>query len=221
LLEINKIYNIDCLDGFKLLSDESIDLVFTDPPYLKKYLYCYDYLANECPRIMKYGASLLTIVGHYALEEVMYKFKGKLKYRWILCMNQFNGKHARMAMGIEVMWKPILWYVKGAYPMGRGFLRDGIEITGTAGQEKKLHIWEQDLSWALYYIEKLTKPGDLVLDPFMGSGTVAVACRMLNRNFIGFEINEDYCDIAERRIKNISKTEKNEEKQRNKEIIFG
>jgi DNA modification methylase len=149
---------------------------------------------------MKRGASLLTIVGHYALEEVIKKFVGKLKYRWLLCMNQFNGSHARMAMGIEVMWKPILWYVKEAYPQGRGFLRDGVEISGKAGQEKKNHKWEQDLSWCLYYIEKLTKPGDLVLDPFMGSGTVGVACKMLNRNFIGFEVEPSYCDIANKRI---------------------
>jgi hypothetical protein len=53
---------------------------------------------------MKYGASLMTIVGHYALETVMQYFSGRLKYRWMVCINQFEGKHARMAMGIEVMW---------------------------------------------------------------------------------------------------------------------
>ena len=62
MLKIDKIYNIDALDGLKLIDDNSIDLVFTDPPYLKEYLYTYDYLANYCPRIMKKGASLMTIV---------------------------------------------------------------------------------------------------------------------------------------------------------------
>src|SRR5690606_7259333 len=120
----------------------SIDLVFTDPPYSREFSYTYDYLANECPRLMKDGASLLTIVGHFALEEVMEKCRGKLKYRWLLCMNQFDGKHSRMAMGIEVVWKPILWYVKRAYPQGRGFLRDGVKISGVDGQNKKRHKWE-------------------------------------------------------------------------------
>lgn len=201
MLELNKIYNQDCLDGIKLIDNESIDLIFTDPPYLKEYLYCYDYLANECPRIMKKGASLMTIVGHFALEEVMLKFKGKLKYRWINCMNQFNGSHARMAMGIEVLWKPILWYVKESYPHGRGFLRDGIEIKGKAGQKKEKHKWEQDTDWAEYYISKLTKEGDVVLDPFMGSGTVAEVCKKLNRNFIGFEKDIQYYNICLERLK--------------------
>jgi DNA modification methylase len=190
-------YNLDFKDGIGLIEDETIDLVFTDPPYPKSYMYLYDYLADYCPRVMKHGASLLTIVPHYALEQVMDKFRGKLKYRWVICMNQFTGSHPRMAMGIEVMWKPILWYVKGSYPSGRGFLRDGIEIINTEGQTKPSgHKWEQSLDWCMYYIEKLTKEDDLVLDPYMGSGTVAVACKLLNRRFIGFEIDKEYYDIA-------------------------
>ena len=136
MLKIDKIYNIDALDGLKLIDDNSIDLVFTDPPYLKEYLYTYDYLANYCPRIMKKGASLMTIVGHFALEQVISKFQNKLKYRWINCMNQFDGQHARMAMGIEVLWKPILWYVNESYPHGSVFLKDGIKIEGKSGQKK-------------------------------------------------------------------------------------
>ncbi len=45
-----------------------------------------------------------------------------------------------------------------------------------------------------------TEKGDLVLDPFIGSGTTAVACKQLGRNFIGFEISQDYCKIAEKRL---------------------
>jgi len=199
-MKTNIIYNEDCLEGMKKLSNKCIDLVITDPPYPKKYSYCYDYLANECPRVMKNGASLLTILGHYALPVVLEKFKDKLKYRWILCMNQFQGKHSRMGMGIEVLWKPILWFVKGSYPQGRGFLKDGVEIIGKAGQEKKYHKWEQDISWVEYYIKKLSSPNGVILDPFMGSGTTAIACKRLNRRYIGFELSKTYCDIAKSRL---------------------
>jgi 23S rRNA G2069 N7-methylase RlmK/C1962 C5-methylase RlmI len=197
---INKLIVGNCLEVMEEIPDSSIDLVFTDPPYPKEYFHCYQYLVDECPRIMKSGASLVTIVPHYSLDDVVDYFNGKLKYRWILCMNQFIGTHPRMAMGIEVMWKPMLWYVKGSYPSGRGFLRDGIEITGKGGQHKKLHKWEQDISWCKYYIEKLTKEGDLVLDPFIGSGTTALACKELNRNYIGIDISEEYIRIAEERL---------------------
>jgi DNA modification methylase len=194
------LYLGDAKDILQELREDSIDLVFTDPPYLKEYLYTYQYLADYCPRIMKTGASLVTIVGHFALEKVMESFNGKLKYRWILCMSQFNKQHARMAMGIEVMWKPMLWYVKDKYPQGRGFLRDGIEIEKDDGRKKDLHKWQQSTDWAEYYIKKLTKEGDVVLDPYMGSGTVAIVCEKLNRKWVGIEIDEEYCKLALERI---------------------
>jgi len=45
-----------------------------------------------------------------------------------------------------------------------------------------------------------TKENDVVLDCFMGSGTTAVACKKHNRNYIGIELNKDYCELAENRI---------------------
>lgn len=54
-----------------------------------------------------------------------------------------------------------------------------------------------------WIIERLTNEGDLVLDPFMGSGTTGVACKLTNRNFIGIELDNTYFDIANDRIRNI------------------
>ena len=52
-------------------------------------------------------------------------------------------------------------------------------------------------------IKATTDEGDIVLDPFMGSGTTAVACKQLNRNFIGFELNPEYVKLAEERLKKL------------------
>ncbi len=52
------------------------------------------------------------------------------------------------------------------------------------------------------FLRLLTRPGDLVLDPFVGSGTTAVACRRLGRHYLGFDINSDYCEYARERIAN-------------------
>lgn len=200
MLLLNKIYLGDFKDIVDQIDNESISLVYTDPPYLKEYLYTYDYLADFCPRIMKRGASLMTIVGHYALEKVMDKFRGKLKYRWLCHMSQFDGPRARMAMGVEITFKPLLWYVKESYPSGRGFLRDGVKIEGKAGQKKERHKWEQDTDWCEYYISKLTKEGDIVLDPYAGSGTVPFVCKKLNRQFLGIEKDEESFRVACERI---------------------
>ena len=195
----------DCSDVMKIFPNECIDLVLTDPPYPKRYSYTYDYLANYCPKLMKNGSSLLTLAGHYALPDIMNKFTNKLKYRWIFCMNQEEGNHARMAMGIEVMWKPVLWYVKKAYPNKGGFIKDMLKVEKFDGVKKKYHKWQQSERWAEFFISKLTEKNDLVLDPFLGSGTTAVVREKLNRKWIGIEINKDYCKIAKERILKESK----------------
>jgi len=51
-----------------------------------------------------------------------------------------------------------------------------------------------------YLVKMVTREGGVVLDPFMGSGTTAVACKQLNRNFIGIELSQEYCDIANKRL---------------------
>lgn len=53
-----------------------------------------------------------------------------------------------------------------------------------------------------WFIKLFTKEGDVVLDPFLGSGTTLIACKELNRNGIGIEISEEYCDIAKERLSN-------------------
>jgi DNA modification methylase len=56
-----------------------------------------------------------------------------------------------------------------------------------------------------WFIKLFTEEGDVVLDPFIGSGTTAIACLNLNRKYIGIEIREEYCKLAKERIKNESK----------------
>lgn len=197
--ELGKLYCGDAKDILPQLEENSVDLVITDPPYPKEYFHCFTYLGDYCPRVMKVGSSLLTIVGHYQLEDVMSYLKGKLKYRWIINLSQFKYAHIRMLMGIEVTWKPMLWYVKEKC-RPYGFTVDGIEFNSPVN--KKLHKWQQSLLWCEHYINILTKENEIVLDPFMGSGTTAEACEKINRKWIGIEIEQKYCDIIIRRLQN-------------------
>ena len=202
------LYNYDCVELLRKFPHKCIDLVLTDPPYSKNFIYAYDHLANYCPELMKRGTSLLTIAGHYAIPDIIKKFEGKLKYRWIFCMNQQEGKHPRLAMGIEVMWKPILWYVKDVYPNGRGFIKDMLKITRCDGIEKKYHKWQQTIQWAKFFVSKLTfSEQDIILDPFIGSGTTAVACEELGRRWIGIEIEPEFCEIVVERVNSLSMDE--------------
>lgn len=191
-----KLIQGNCLEALDDLPDESVDAVITDPPYLKEYLPLYWQLSERLKRVLKPGGSLLAIVPHYGLPEVLREVGKHLKYRWTCAMWQASGSHPRLSMGIEVMWKPIVWWVKDAWPKGRGFIRDGFENTPV---EKKFHKWEQSLDWA-YYCLKFVPEGGVVLDPFMGGGTVGVACKDAGYPFIGIELDKDSFEKASRRI---------------------
>lgn len=69
---------------------------------------------------------------------------------------------------------------------------------------KKLkHPTEKPLGLLKIFIEKSSDKENVILDPFIGSGTTAVACKRLNRNFIGFEISQNYVDVANKRLAEI------------------
>ena len=74
-----------------------------------------------------------------------------------------------------------------------------IEISN-ANQNNKIHPTQKPVELMAYLIKTYTEEGDLVLDPFIGSGTTAIACLELNRRFIGIEISPEYCKMAEERI---------------------
>ena len=96
-------------------------------------------------------------------------------------------------------WQPILAYGSCPYlASGKGRRRD--IIMHTESSEKNGHPCPKPIKFMKKLIERASLAGDLILDPFMGSGTTGVACAKLGRRFIGIEIEEKYFDIACKRI---------------------
>lgn len=197
--QLNKVICGDFNETAEEISAESIDLIMVDPPYAKKYFYTYEYLAKHSARLLKDGGSLLSVIPHFSLPRVIDVMNSSgLKYRWLYVQDQESGSHPRMAMGVEVCYKPIGHWVKRAFPSGKGFLRDKVPSNPP---EKLHHVWEQDLAPYLYYIDKLCPPGGTVLDPYCGSGTTLVAANLLGRNYIGVEIDPDMAIVSRIRLK--------------------
>lgn len=104
----------------------------------------------------------------------------------------------------------IIFFTKGNFfpnnksikDKSKGYFKDVWSISRKIDNNKEEghHETEKLLEVVKIPIEHSSIPTDIVLDPFMGSGTTAVACKQLNRNFIGFEISEDYCKIANKRL---------------------
>lgn len=190
------LYKGDCIEYMKTMEPGSVDLIMTDPPYKKEFEHLYEEMAEGAKRVLRRGGSLVTLCGHYQLERILPAMGKHLKYRWIVKLDQ-PGSFARMAMGILVTWKPMLWYVNEVFSPIRN-VRD-CAISGKRSKSND-HPWEQDTDYALWGIDNLTDEGQVVFDPFMGTGTTMIACIMRNRVGIGCEIDDKYFDIAKKRI---------------------
>src|SRR5688572_23025361 len=88
-----KIFLGDFQEILSVFPESTFDAVITDPPYPKGYLPLWRPLAFQSTRVLKRGGSLLSIVPHYALPEILQTVGQHLKYRWTLCMELEGGPH--------------------------------------------------------------------------------------------------------------------------------
>jgi len=204
--DVNKIIiHADFRDYLESYPENSIDLIFTDPPYDENSILLYEDLARLGQRVLKEGGSLITYAGNYAMYNVIHIMKDYLRFWWTICMKH-SGNSARLqGKFVFVDWKPLLWFVKSTYSK-INYVSDFIQ---SKTPDKKLHDWEQSTVEAEYYIENLTQPGYTILDPFCGSGTTGIAALKLGRKFLGIEKEEDRAMIARKRIFNFLETRNN------------
>ena len=188
----------DFIEKCKEILDNSIDLIFTDPPYQRGWLPFYEPLGKIAFRALKEGGSLVMYAGHYALPQIFEYMKNSgLKYWWEIVVTH-PGSSARMfSRNVSVTYKPLFWYAKGPRPKILEFIKDSVE---SKRPDKTLHLWIQSTDEAEHVISKLTNPNDVVLDPLIGNGTTAIAALKLNRRFIGIDVSAEMLATARHRI---------------------
>jgi hypothetical protein len=180
------------------IPDGCVDLIFTDPPYDKETVPLYEDMAREAARILRPGGSLICYLGQYATADVCRLVGNHLKFLWPLCCYHEGPGQVMAFWGIRVKWKPMLWFVNGGNRFDTSAVVEDLIVST---KEKSAHPWQQSVVEARYYIDKLTPKGGLVVDPFCGGGTTAVAAKQAGRNWITCELDPEYAAIATKRIK--------------------
>lgn len=227
MLELNRVYNEDCLDGLKKIDDGAVDLVVTDPPYL---LEISGGGTSRLGRSVKGAHKELKEnnldMGFDAaiLDELMRVMRKPNIYIWCsakqipLYLDYFV-KERDCKFDILLWWKtnppPLLnnkllgdkeyclYFRRGGYLKIANY-EDGGTVYRSAMPVSDKERWGHPTIKPLPFIERMvrnsSKDDDIVLDPFMGSGTTAVAAVQQGRRYIGFEINAEYYKSAERRV---------------------
>ena len=231
-----KIKNIDCIQGMRSISDRSIDLILTDPPYnlglfmsnrqtnlrkmrensfysagwdnstMVEWLEYMEDFFSEAHRVLKKGGALLMFMSILKIESLIkisekYKFYYKTTGIWHKKNPMPRNMNLHFVNSNEC-WLYFLNNQKTGKFNNSKIELDFIETSVTPQNEKKFgkHPTQKPITLMEHFISLLSDENDIVLDPFMGSGSTAVACKRLSRNFIGYELNANYCNLAAKRI---------------------
>lgn len=185
----------------------SVDLIFTDPPFLRDDFTAggpWDVLGDRAARWLKPGGLLLAYCAHIHLARAVtllapYEDAG-LDYWWTFAIT-FPGGTGRQVRtrAIAASWRPVLAYRKAGGPQVPRFCADPVQ--GGGREKDSAHPWQQGVKEAATFIDRLTTPGSVILDPFAGSGTTLLAAQSLGgRRAIGADIDAAYVSLAQRRV---------------------
>jgi len=203
VLNWNVIYAGDAKILGTEIGDESVDIIFTDPPYLREYLGLYEWLAGFAERVLRVDGFLLVYAGGYWKDVVMQSLGARLQYFWDYTLLMGNA---------SIMWprrvvakgKSLLAYhKKGQGPLPRVAT---LGVWGYSRMDKTLHDWGQDEETARYYLDCFSYPGYSVLDPFCGAGTTCIVAKMLGLDWMGFDIDPDAVQLAKERVAGFTQT---------------
>lgn len=194
------IHHGDFREALTGLYPESVDAIITDPPYTHA-MFAYgdglDALGAMAAKVLKPNGVLAVMFGTGTIPEATGVLNRHLSFRW--CVAWLTpGPRARMHhVKVGTGWKPIYLYERPDSQTERWLLDD---VVTSAGDDKDHHRWGQDLAGFSQLVERLTVPGALVVDPFLGGGTTAVACKNLGRRFIGCDVDAAAVQIARERV---------------------
>lgn len=258
------LYNKDCLEVFKELKDDSVNLIVTDPPYritgrgnsgnsggmCKKDSFNAGTIfehndievseyAPEFFRVLKDGSHCYVMCNHVNLQSMLNTFTDIgfhfiKSLIWDICFHSFEQySDVRHALGDleckdKLIWEKtnpmprnadrryvcnaemFTWYVKPGASWVFHCISDTYDgcvhkyPSESGGGFKRYHPCQKPQALLLDIIRRHSNVGDTVFDPFMGSGSIGVAAKTLDRHFIGIELDENYFEIAKQRIEGIA-----------------
>lgn len=215
--DLDQVYCTDCIEGMRGIETASIDCIITDPPFFIPSVHYQSRVKWQ----RKYSdLSVLQIFWESVLTEIVRVLKPQ-GHIFVFCNgDSYPVFYIPMFNRFDKV-KALVWD-KGHFGLGRIFrnqheliiwgrstdcthIDDGrphsdvLRYSATPTKDRD-HPVEKPEPLMMELISPTTPEGGVVLDPFCGSGTVLTAARKLNRHFIGFDLDPEYCKTAERKV---------------------
>ncbi|WP_323585336.1 DNA-methyltransferase [Aliarcobacter butzleri] len=225
---INRVFNCDCSEFMKEMPNKCVDLILTDPPYLltKSDPGTTGYLSMSLDKYKENGR-LRELCDGFDIEETLCEFERILKKVniFIFCSNKQISSIMSWGEKRGYFTTLLIWHKYNSAPFANGVWRQDAEFCvhirekgsyflGDADLKQKVtrlpcnpskfgHPTEKPLKLVEKYLKIGASKGHIVFDPYLGSGTTAVACKSLGINYIGCEIKKDYFKIINKRLSQV------------------
>jgi len=227
---LNQIINGDCFKELKKIKDNSIDLILTDPPYIiskksnfknsdnKKFnkhdidfgewdkeFFDINTLLKECFRVLKKGGYLIIFYDIWKCNDIKVSadklgFKQPRVCSWVKTNpTPINSKINYLSNAVEYFFT----FTKGSNPTFNSKYDNGIYTYPLCHGKERVHPTQKPLKLILDLVEKHSKEGDVILDPFAGSGTTGEAAKIINRDYILIEKELEYYNLCNIRLNKI------------------
>ena len=237
-MELNKIYNEDCLEGMKRIPDKSVDMILCDLPYgttACKWdtIIPLDKLWEQYERVIKDNGAIVLTASQPFTTTLISSNMGKFRYCWQWVKTRPTGFMNANKMPLKNNEDICVFYKKMPVYNPQGIKVAGVknkrkkdkkttvysnmgikegeyiqkftnyptQILKIGSESKTIHPTQKPVALFEYLIKTYTNEGETVLDNCMGSGTTAIACINTNRNYIGFELDKEYYELSNNRIK--------------------
>ena len=219
---MNKIFDLkwgDCIELLKDIQSNSVDLILTDPPYGIDFQSNYrrskfskiknDNCVNpafldECKRILKDTGAIYCFTRWDVYPEWVEQFKTRFNVKNCIVWFKRGGGLGDLKKGYIYNHEFIIYCAMKNHELNGKRRNDVFEFSKDA-PATYVHPTQKPVSLLREIIERSSKPGDVVLDCFMGSGSTGIACANTGRRFIGIELDKQYYEIAQKRIEEAAK----------------
>jgi site-specific DNA-methyltransferase (adenine-specific) len=193
MLELNRLYNMDCMEGMKQFPDKYFELAIVDPPYRDN---------NQPTKDMRANGSMKSLEGRPPEEYWQELYRVSVN-QIIWGANNFQ----------LPQFKGFIVWEKGIpenFTMSMAEIASLSEGLGTiskifkcraSGQGNRIHPTQKPVALYKWLLKNYAKPGDKILDTHVGSASSLIACYDMGFDYIGFEIDKDYYEAAQERIR--------------------